>query len=360
MCVQSAIIDTDHFKREKAKRNNEPEPPEPWKQGKPEAGAQWLKSQSGRRQVEILGPTKAAAFKIKPSSIIDDSKPGFIPPVKALPPDILKRATSKRAKEAMRSVRAAPAPKPRPKPKPAPKPRGPKLRKNIAAKYPKGTIKRPINEVGASRYERQIDTASRGKGTRIVGKEVLKSNMTLMEAKRAIANQPKEHLMFWNTDGSTMSRITDLHKTSVGYGDLTIANMNARIGVSLHNHPSGCRMFSGNDLAADAGTGLLGEAHVITASGKGAVFKVTDPEKWKKAWYTPEYGGWRRHEAFRRKAKAAANKAANDSADKAFNDPRKHMSYDDRWRAHYEDEALPRFNELGKEYGFKVTKTKDW
>jgi hypothetical protein len=70
MCVQVAIIDKDHFKREKAVRNKEKPPPEPWKSGKKETSEQWLKKQSTTKQKAILGPTKHARFKRSPGDVL--------------------------------------------------------------------------------------------------------------------------------------------------------------------------------------------------------------------------------------------------------------------------------------------------
>jgi hypothetical protein len=70
MCIQSAIIDRDHFKRSKAERNDEPPPAEKWKSGKRERSAEWLQRQSEKKQKAILGPTKFEIFQETPEKVL--------------------------------------------------------------------------------------------------------------------------------------------------------------------------------------------------------------------------------------------------------------------------------------------------
>ena len=65
MCIQTAIIDKDHFKRKTAKLKGEKAPAEVWKSGKKETSEQWLRKQPTAAQKQILGPTKYEAFQQK-------------------------------------------------------------------------------------------------------------------------------------------------------------------------------------------------------------------------------------------------------------------------------------------------------
>lgn len=80
MCIQTAIIDKDHFKRELAKRRGQKPPKETWKSGKPETSEQWLAKQSKRKQQQILGPTRYKIFQHSPEAVL--GKDGIPRPVK--------------------------------------------------------------------------------------------------------------------------------------------------------------------------------------------------------------------------------------------------------------------------------------
>ena len=63
LCSQVAIIDENHFKRERAKLRGTKEPGKPWLSGKKQNGQAWLKTQPEGFQRKLLGPTRLAAFK---------------------------------------------------------------------------------------------------------------------------------------------------------------------------------------------------------------------------------------------------------------------------------------------------------
>lgn len=59
LCFTTAIVDTNHFRRQIAEKRGEEPPPPTLKQGKPQTGAAWLKAQPKSVQVQVLGPTRA-------------------------------------------------------------------------------------------------------------------------------------------------------------------------------------------------------------------------------------------------------------------------------------------------------------
>ena len=94
MCIQTAIIDKDHFKRKTAKLKGEKAPPEPWKSGKKETSEQWLRKQPTAAQKQILGPTKYEAFQQKVPVL---GKNGIPKRVRDLPP--ITKSTRGRARD---------------------------------------------------------------------------------------------------------------------------------------------------------------------------------------------------------------------------------------------------------------------
>lgn len=85
LCAIISIIDENHFKREKAKRNGDKEPPEPWLSGKKETSADWYRRQPKAHREKILGPTRARIFQRNPEAVL--GRNGVPRPVK----DVLKR-----------------------------------------------------------------------------------------------------------------------------------------------------------------------------------------------------------------------------------------------------------------------------
>ena len=81
-CTQTAIIDQDHFERELAQLDGTPPPRESWNVGGFSSAGDWLSRQSEETQMEILGPTRLAAFRDDPSRVLDPG--GAIRPVRRI------------------------------------------------------------------------------------------------------------------------------------------------------------------------------------------------------------------------------------------------------------------------------------
>ena len=81
-CTQTAILDQDHFERELAQLDGTPPPRESWNVGGFASAGDWLSRQSEETQMEILGPTRLAAFRDDPSRVLDPG--GAIRPVRRI------------------------------------------------------------------------------------------------------------------------------------------------------------------------------------------------------------------------------------------------------------------------------------
>lgn len=70
LCVQTAIVDRFHTRRELARLRGEPEPPREWEVGGHETAAEWLAKQPDTFQQALLGSTRARVFREAPERVI--------------------------------------------------------------------------------------------------------------------------------------------------------------------------------------------------------------------------------------------------------------------------------------------------
>jgi len=70
LCIQTAIMDENHFERELAKRRGTREPAKPWLSGKKETGAEWLAKQPKAFQKKLLAPTRQQIFEKQPAAVL--------------------------------------------------------------------------------------------------------------------------------------------------------------------------------------------------------------------------------------------------------------------------------------------------
>jgi hypothetical protein len=325
MCVQVAIIDTDHFKREKAERNNEKPPPEPWKKGKPETSEQWLKKQPPSVQKQILGPTKYARFKKAPGDVL--GKDGIPKRVKDLPrAGLAKKGTGAPPKPAEPRIHKT-GRKP-----PPPKGTGPKVTLQRGEQSP-----RPIPELTKS-Y-----------------KGPLKSEMSLRQAEKSIRKLPDEHMMAWDVNGRPLAR------TSGSAGNVPVPpEMRGHVGTITHNHPPdlmgqaspGAPMakrhytaLSPEDVVMAHHLKVQGQIRAVTPDGHGMSLVVTDRAAWT-AKETIDSGIWLETKV----AYGEANRTAMETAAKITD----HVERNRVWSEVYAKETKRLYNEIGKTYGFEI------
>lgn len=70
LCVQTAIVDRFHTRRELARMRGQPEPPREWEVGGHETAAEWLRKQPEKFQRELLGQARHRVFLEDPSRVI--------------------------------------------------------------------------------------------------------------------------------------------------------------------------------------------------------------------------------------------------------------------------------------------------
>jgi hypothetical protein len=70
LCVQVAIVDRFHMRRELAAARGEPEPPREWDVGGHETAAEWLAKQPAGYREDLLGPTRARIFEREPHRVL--------------------------------------------------------------------------------------------------------------------------------------------------------------------------------------------------------------------------------------------------------------------------------------------------
>lgn len=78
LCVQAAIVDRFHTRRELARLNGDPEPPREWEVGGHETAAEWLAKQPEKAQEELLGKTRLEVFRREPHRVIT-AQGGLVP-----------------------------------------------------------------------------------------------------------------------------------------------------------------------------------------------------------------------------------------------------------------------------------------
>ena len=118
MCTQVAIMDSDHFKRERAQIEGTEAPPKPWLSGKKQNGTDWLKTQPEGYQKQLLGPTRHKAMQQGRAVLDKGGKPIPVwkvqgltrPPPRALGPAVAARGLVRR--DARRQVRPFPRVRP--------------------------------------------------------------------------------------------------------------------------------------------------------------------------------------------------------------------------------------------------------
>lgn len=371
MCIQVAIIDTDHFKREKAKRNDEPLPPEPWKSGKKETSEQWLKKQSATKQKAILGPTKYDHFKRAPTQVL--GKNGIPKRVKDL-----RAAPTAAARPTPRiptpRVLAAPKPKTWPTSLPADVTAAPKVSKpakvRVSAKQPhipaglQPLIKR--SPPGKSPQWRAGYTEVM-KAKKIPKESWIGHNDTLETAMKKIANSRFEQSVVWEPNGKLYGAFTQAKTSAVKDGFSRIGakgkafraknfRTHGHYGTHLHNHPSASAGFSDKDIISYANDKLLGQAYTITSRGQAMHFQVTDATKWQKAWKGINVGG--QTTPFVNRVRGASNAAAKLATEKQISATAKSASK--VWEKAYAAEVEKKLNIVGRQYGFEVKTIDVW
>lgn len=70
LCSQVAIIDSDHFKRQRAVLSGEPDPPRPWLSARRESSVDWLQRQRPVDRKLILGKGASEIFEREPARVL--------------------------------------------------------------------------------------------------------------------------------------------------------------------------------------------------------------------------------------------------------------------------------------------------
>jgi len=297
LCVQVAIIDTDHFKREKAIRNKEKPPPEPWKKGKPETSEHWLKKQSQSKQKQILGPTKYERFKRQPAGVLG------------------KDGIPRRVKDLHR-VRSAPA-------------------------------QQRFDPMTGEPLPVEAETFYKGP---------LKQGMKRGAAEKAIRGGTTEHGAFFDKDGTLVARVGSGTDQGIAIPESIKREIRKRGATSfVHNHPDKFTKASGVLSPGDIKFGSEMRLNEVKAISTRPAQKlvVTDAKKWAKT--RSNIGSLRFDEQLAKAESVVRKRTMKEVIDLDLQDGAARTK---AWIPRYEKELTKAWKELGKEYGFVIRATK--
>ena len=129
-----------------------------------------------------------------------------------------------------------------------------------------------------------------------------------------------------------------------------------RRSIDLHNHPNGVAMFSEQDFRFYSARKIRSDAYVITPNGKGVRLKITDWEKWDGASNDGDFG------RSIKRTRRLIRKHAQKDFDEVYSSIRRangasgiaQTEANLRWKKVYAKEGRRLYNEIGKDYGFKI------